>query len=178
MNRSIRRLYAVMAGGFALLMVMLGWWQVVAADDLRDRPGNRQTQQQERLIDRGRILSADGLVLAASRAHRVDGQRVFERLYPHGSLAAHVVGYTSDQRGKTGVENSYNRYLSGSFGSEPILQRLNLKEKKGANVHLWLESEVQEIAEQQLAGQRGAVVALDPRTGAILAMASAPTFSL
>ncbi|MGD9570949.1 MAG: peptidoglycan D,D-transpeptidase FtsI family protein [Thermoleophilia bacterium] len=178
MNRSIRRLYGVLAGGFVLLMVMLGWWQVVAADDLRDRPGNRQTLQQERLIDRGRILSADGLVLAASRAHRVDGQRVFERLYPQGSLAAHVVGYTSDERGKTGVENSYNRYLSGSFGSEPILQRLNLKEKRGANVQLSLDSRVQQIAEQQLAGQRGAVVALDPRTGAILAMASAPTYSL
>jgi peptidoglycan glycosyltransferase len=177
-NRSIRRLYLVLAGGFGLLVLMLGWWQVVAAGDLRDRPGNLQTQQAERLIDRGRILSADGRVLAASRARRVDGQQVYQRVYPQGSLAAHVIGYTSDQRGKTGVESTYNRYLSGSFGTEPLLQRLNLKEKRGANVQLSIDTRVQEAAEQGLAGQRGAVVALDPRTGAVLAMASSPTFDL
>jgi penicillin-binding protein A len=177
-NRSIRRLYMTLAAGFGLLLLMLGWWQVVAAGDLRDRPGNLQTQQAERLIDRGRILSSDGKVLAASRATRVDGQRVFERLYPQGSLAAHVVGYTSDSRGKTGVESTYNRYLAGSFGTEPLLQRLGAKEKRGADVILSLDTRVQQIAEQELAGQRGAVVALDPRTGAVLAMASAPTFDL
>lgn len=178
MNRSIRRLYLTLAGGFGLLVLMLGWWQVVAADGLRDRPGNLQTQQAERLVDRGRILSADGRVLAASRARRVDGQRVYERLYPQGSLAAHVVGYTSDRQGKTGVESTYNRYLAGSFGTEPLLQRFNLSEKQGANVRLSIDTRVQEVAEQELAGQRGAVVALDPRTGAVLAMASAPTFDL
>ena len=75
-----------------LLVLMLGWWQVVEASDLRDRPGNLQTLQQERTIDRGRILSADGRVLAASRAVRVEGRRVYERIYPHGSLAAHAIG--------------------------------------------------------------------------------------
>lgn len=178
MNRSIRRLYLALAGGFGLLVLMLGWWQVVAADGLRDRPGNLQTRQAERLIDRGRILSADGLVLAASRARRVDGQRVFERLYPQGRLAAHVVGYTSDDRGRTGVESTYNRFLSGSFGTEPLLQRLNLSEKRGANVQLSIDSRVQAVAEGELAGGPGAVVALDPRTGAVLAMASSPTFDL
>lgn len=178
MNRSIRRLYLTLAGGFGLLLLMLGWWQVVAADGLRDRPGNLQTQQAERLIDRGRILTADRKVLAASRARRIDGQRVFERLYPQGTLAAHVVGYTSDERGKTGVESTYNRFLAGSFGTEPLLQRLNLKEKRGADVVLSIDSRVQAVAEEQLAGKRGAVVALDPQTGAVLAMASAPTFSL
>jgi peptidoglycan glycosyltransferase len=177
-NRSIRRLYMTLAGGFGLLLLMLGWWQVVAADDLRDRPGNLQTQQAERLIDRGRILSSDGKVLAASRARRVDGQRVFERLYPQGSLASHVVGYTSDSRGKTGIESTYNRYLAGSFGTEPLLQRLSLKEKRGADVVLSLDTRVQQVAEDQLAGKRGAVVVLDPRTGEVLAMASSPTFDL
>lgn len=178
MNRSIRRLYAVLAGGFGLLVLMLGWWQVVAADGLRDRPGNLQTQQQERLIDRGRIVSADGQVLADTVARQVDGQRVYERRYPRGSLAAHAVGYTSDSRGKTGLEDTYNRYLSGSFGTEPLLQRFNLREKRGANLHISIDTRVQQVAEEQLAGQRGAVVALDPRTGAVIALASSPTFSL
>jgi peptidoglycan glycosyltransferase len=177
-NRSIRRLYLVLAGGFGLLVLMLGWWQVVAADDLKDRPGNQQTLEAERLIDRGRILSADGKVLAASRAVRVRGRRVFERLYPQGSLAAHAIGYTSSDRGRTGIESTYNRYLSGSFGTEPLLQRLNLKEKRGADVTLSLDTRIQQAAEEGLAGRRGAVVAIDPRTGEILALASFPAFDL
>jgi peptidoglycan glycosyltransferase len=177
-NRSIRRLYLVLAGGFGLLLLMLGWWQVVAAEDLRDRPGNTQTLQAERLIDRGRIISADGRILAASRAVRVSGQRVYERLYPQGSLAAHAVGYSSADLGRTGIEGTYNRYLSGSFGTEPLLQRLNLKEKRGADVELSLDTRIQRVAEEALAGRRGAVVALDPRTGEILALASSPSFDL
>lgn len=178
MNRSIRRLYLVLAGGFGLLVLMLGWWQVVAADNLKDRPGNTQSLQAERLIDRGRILSADGKVLAASRAVRVRGQRVYERLYPQGSLAAHAIGYASSSQGRTGIESTYNRYLSGSFGTEPLLQRLNLKEKRGADVTLSLDTRIQRAAEEGLDGRRGAVVAIDPRTGEILALASYPTFDL
>lgn len=178
MNRSIRRLYLTLAGGFVLLVLMLGWWQVVAANSLKDHPDNLQAAQAERLIDRGRIVSADGKVLAASRARRIKGQRVFERLYPQGSLAANAVGYVSDSRGKTGIEDSYNRYLTGSFGTEPLLQRLNLKEKRGADVHLSIDSRVQTAAELGLAGRVGAAVAYDPATGQVLAMASSPTFDL
>lgn len=178
MNRSIRRLYLTLAAGFGLLVLMLGWWQVVAAGDLRDRPGNIQTAQAERLIDRGRILSADGRVLAASRARRIKGQRVFERLYPQGTLAAHAVGYVSDSAGKTGIESTYNRYLSGSFGTEPLLQRLSLKEKRGADVRLSLDTRVQRAAEQAMAGYAGAAVAFDPTTGEVLALALTPGFDL
>jgi peptidoglycan glycosyltransferase len=158
-------------------MLMLGWWQVVAADGLKDRPGNEQTAQAERLVDRGRILSADGKVLAASRAVRIKGQKVFERLYPQGDLAAQTIGYIS-ANGNTGLEETYNRYLSGSFGAEPLLQRLNLSEKEGANVQVGLDTRVQAVAQEQLASGPGAVVALEPRTGRVIAMASSPTFDL
>ena len=178
MNRSIRRLYLTLAGGFALLLLMLGYWQVVDASELRDRPGNPQTLQAEKLIDRGKIISADGQVLATTRARRVNGQKVFERVYPHGTLAPHVVGYSSEREGKTGIEATYNRYLTGSFGTEPLLQRLNLKEKAGADVRLSLDTRVQEVAEEALGDQRGAVVAIDPRTGQVIAMASNPGFDL
>lgn len=177
MNRSIRRLYLTLAGLFGALILMLGWWQVVDAQSLKDHSGNQQVAQAEKLIDRGRILSADGKVLAVSRPKRVGGQKEFLRYYPRGSMAAHVVGY--DTAGtKTGVEKTYNRYLSGSFGTEPLLQRLNLKEKRGADVRLSIDTRVQKVAEDGLAGKTGAVVALDPRTGAVRALASSPTFSL
>jgi peptidoglycan glycosyltransferase len=176
-NRSIRRLYLTLAAGFGLLMLMLGYWQVVAADGLKDRPGNEQTAQAERLVDRGRIVSADGKVMAASRAVRVKGQKVFERLYPQGDLAAQTIGYTS-AGAKTGLERTYDRYLSGSFGTQPLLQRLNLSEKEGANVHIGLDTRVQAVAQEQLSGGPGAAVALEPRTGKVIAMASSPTFDL
>ena len=175
MNRSIRRLYLTLSGGFLLLVLLLGYWQMIAAGSLNDREGNLQTAQRERLIDRGRIISADGKILAASRARRVQGQRVYQRLYPQGALAAHAVGY-ANIGSKTGLEAEYDRYLSGSFGAEPILQRLNLHEKEGANLHVTLDTRVQQVAVDGLAGLKGAVVALNPRTGAILALASSPTF--
>jgi peptidoglycan glycosyltransferase len=176
-NRSIRRLYLTLAAGFGLLMLMLGYWQVVAADGLKDRPGNEQTAQAQRLVDRGRIVSADGKIMAASRAVRVKGQKVFERLYPQGDLAAQTIGYTS-AGATTGLERTYDRYLSGSFGTEPLLQRLNLSEKEGANVHIGLDTRVQTVAQEQLSSGPGAVVALEPRTGKVIAMASSPTFDL
>lgn len=178
MNRSLRRLYIATAIGFGFLILMLGYWQVVAADGLDEREGNPYRAQRERLIDRGRILSADGVVLATSRARRVKGQKVFARVYPQGTLAPHVVGYASPKEGKTGLESVYNRFLSGSYGTEPLLQRLNLKEKRGADLHLTLDSRVQRAAIEGLAGRTGAVVALDPRTGAVLAMVSQPGFDL
>lgn len=178
MNRSLRRLYLGTAIGFGLLILMLGYWQVVAAGGLNDRAGNPYRAQRERLIDRGRIVSADGVVLARSRARRVKGQKVFTRVYPDGALAPHVVGYASPQQGKTGLESVYNRFLSGSYGTEPLLQRVNLREKRGADVRITLDTRVQRAALEGLGDRTGAVVALDPRTGAVLAMASRPGFDL
>ena len=102
-------------------------------------------------------------MLAASRARRIKGQRVFERLYPQGTLAAHAVGYVSDSAGKTGIESTYNRYLSGSFGTEPLLQRLSLKEKRGADVRLSLDTRVQRGGRAgDWPATPGAAVAFDP----------------
>jgi peptidoglycan glycosyltransferase len=177
-NRSLRRLYLATAACFGLLILMLGYWQVVAADGLNKRNGNPFRLQREQLVDRGRIVSADGVVLADSRAKRVKGQKVFRRVYPRGTLAPHVVGYASPNEGKTGLESTYDSFLSGSYGIEPLLERLNVKEKQGAELRITLDTRVQQAAIDGLAGRTGAVVALDPRTGAVLAMASLPGFNL
>ena len=178
MNRSIRHLYLAVVCGFALLAGFLGWWQVLAADNLEAKRGNPYVAEKERRIDRGRIISADGQVLAASRAVNVRGEKVYRRIYPQGDLAPHVVGYASPALGRTGIEASYNRYLAGSYGTEPLLRRLNLTDKRGADVQLTLDTRVQRAAVDALAGRAGAVVAVNPRTGAVLAMASSPTFDL
>jgi peptidoglycan glycosyltransferase len=129
-NRSIRRLYLSTAVGFVLLIALLGWWQVVRANSLGQEPNNPQTVQRDRLVDRGRIISADGVVLARSRKARVQGRDVFVRVYPHGSLAPHVVGYVSETQGKTGLEAQWDRYLGGSYGTEPLLQLIKVREKQ------------------------------------------------
>ena len=178
MNRSIRNMFLTVAGGFVLLMGMLGYWQVVASGSLGDRADNPYTQEHQREVDRGRIISADGVTLALSRPVRVKGKREFQRVYPQGGLAPHVIGYASPERGATGLEAEYNRYLAGSYGTEPLLQRLRLREKRGADVHITLDTRVQQQAVSSLGARPGAVVAINPKTGAVLAIASAPTFDL
>jgi peptidoglycan glycosyltransferase len=177
-NQSIKRVYLACAAGFVALAVLLGYWQVVAADDLNDRPSNQQALQRELRIDRGTITTSDGAELARSAPRRVDGITEFRRVYSNGALAPHVVGYSNQREGRTGVESSYNRYLGGSYADQPILDRLRRGTKRGANVTLTIDSRVQQAAVDALAGQRGAIVAIAPDTGAVLAMASAPAFDL
>lgn len=180
MNRSIQRLYAAAIVAFALLAVFLAWWQVVRASTLAERNDNPYFYERERKVDRGRIITADGTILARSVPVKEGAQTVYRRVYPNGTLAPHVVGYATPQLGQSGVEAEMNRYLGGSYGAQPLLERLNLDTKEGADVHLTLRRRVQEAANAGLAetGRPGAVVALNPKSGAVIAMASNPSFDL
>lgn len=178
MNRSIRALYLTLAVGFAVLVVMLGYWQVVAAGELDERADNPYRLEQQRLVDRGRIISADKIILAESVMYREKGKKYYRRYYPQGSLAAQVVGYATPQQGATGLEQQYNRYLAGSYGTGAILDRLRQETKDGADIRLTLDTRVQKTAEALLSGRRGAVVAIEPKTGKVLALASSPAFDL
>ena len=178
MNRSIRTLYIALASAFALLVVMLGYWQVVAADGLDERADNPYKLEKQRLVDRGRIISADKIVLAESVAYREKGKKYYRRYYPQGALASQVVGYATPQQGATGLEQQYNRYLAGSYGTGAILDRLREETKDGADIRLTLDTRVQKTAEALLSGRKGAVVAIQPKTGKVLAVASSPTFDL
>lgn len=178
MNQSLRRVYLACAAGFAALILLLGYWQVVAAGGLNDRPNNRQALERELRIDRGTIATRDGVVLARSAPRRVDGITEFHRAYENGGLAPHVVGYSNQTEGRTGLEDSYDSYLAGGYADQPILERLRRDTRRGASLTLTLDSRVQQAAVDALSGQRGAIVAIAPDTGAVLAMASAPSFDL
>ncbi len=178
MNRSIRRLYLALAAGFGLLLLMLGYWQVVAAGGLNERADNPYRFEKQRLVDRGRIISADKVVMAESVAYTQKGKKYYKRYYPQGALAAQVIGYATPQQGSTGLESQYNQFLAGSYGAGAILDKLREPSKKGADIRLTLDTRVQKTAEAMLQGNRGAVVALDPRTGQVLALASSPGFDL
>lgn len=126
------------------------------------------------------------------------------RYYPHGELFAHVIGYVgriNDKElksinkdlyagtnliGKIGVENSYEDLLHGVPGNESVeadahgnvLRHLGRKEPvRGNDLYLSLDYGLQTVASEQLAGRRGAIVAMDPRTGEILALVSSPSFN-
>ncbi|QYG91052.1 penicillin-binding protein 2 [Iamia sp. SCSIO 61187] len=176
MDRQIKKLGIALAVCFGILFAQLNYIQFWAADSINDRPGNSRQEQRQFNQPRGDILSADGVVLATSEAQ---GEGfAFRRLYPEGELFGPVTGYYSFNLGLTGVEASYDEDLSGS-NPELDLQRLSDlfdERERFGNVELTLSAAVQRIATEQLGGREGSVVALDPRTGAIDAMVSFPSF--
>jgi len=160
----------------AALITNLTYIQVVRADDLQNMRNNNHTIAKSEHIQRGAILTSDGVTLAESVAQE-DGTYV--RSYPQGSLAAHTVGYLSTQYGATGVEARANDILTGhaDFSTwQNALMSLAGVQTPGSSVVLTLNSQMQRAAEQALAGYTGAIVVLDPTTGAVLAKASTPSY--
>ena len=161
---------------FAVLIGNITYIQVIKASEYQDMPSNNHTINKARYIKRGSIITADGLTLAES-IQQADG--TYARSYPNGNLAAHVVGYYSQQYGTMGIENTQNDTLTGSKDYSSWQNALNSLagiSEPGNSVQLTIDSRIQRAAEQALAGRVGAIVALDPRNGAVLAWASAPTF--
>lgn len=161
---------------FAVLIGNLTYIQVFKAAEYQDMPSNNHTITKARYIKRGSIITADGLTLAES-IQQEDGTYV--RSYPNGNLAAHAVGYYSQQYGSSGVESSQDKTLTGSKDYSSWQNALNSLAgitEPGNSVQLTIDSCIQQAAEQALAGRKGAIVVLDPRTGAVLAWASAPAY--
>lgn len=161
---------------FAVLIGNITYIQVIKASEYQDMPSNNHTINKARFIKRGSIITADGLTLAES-IQQADG--TYARSYPNGNLAAHVVGYYSQQYGTMGIENTQNDTLTGSKDYSSWQNALNSLagiSEPGNSVQLTIDSRIQRAAEQALVGRVGAIVALDPRSGAVLAWASAPTF--
>jgi penicillin-binding protein A len=177
-NRPIIRLYGLVAVLFALLVAFTSRWTIFEASSLRgNRLNARRLLEQER-IDRGRILAGDGTVLARS----VRGpEGTYERTYPTGEEFAHAVGYSYiyPDLGETGIERFRNAALNGETGTnlQTILDQLQGRKPQGEEVVTTLYPPAQRAAIAALAGHRGAVVALDPRSGAVEVMASTPGFN-
>ena len=173
MNRAIARLFIVGVILMVALMVNVAWIQVFHAAALRAAPENHRVIAQQLRVQRGLILGFDGSVIAGDR--QISG--FYYRTYPQGPIASQIVGYDSVRYGQAGIEASMNTYLSGAdVGTSGLIDRLLGRHSPGANVRLTIVPAVQKVAQSALGGQTGAIVALDPRTGAIIAAASAPSF--
>ena len=157
---------------FALLVANLTMIMVVQADYYQNMPGNNHSLAKEARTERGTISTYDGVVLAQS-VPTEDG--TFERVY----LASQVVGYSSARFGTSGIEQAYNDTLKGkeNFASwTDVLNSFAGIGGAGNDVALPLNSKIQQAAQDALAGRTGACVVMDPDTGAVLAMASSPTY--
>lgn len=176
MDRQIRRLGAFLMLLFCALFVQLNYIQVFRADDLNVRPGNSRPIDQAFSRPRGFVTTADGVVLA--RSVPVDSRYEFQRVFPEGELYAHLTGYFNYQFGATGVEQAYNTELSGRAPNQQVksIGDLFVETDRTGNVRLTIRSDVQAAARAALGEQRGTVVALDPRTGGLLALWSWPSF--
>ena len=175
MNRPIIRLYGLVVVLFALLVAFTSRWTIFEASSLRANPLNARTLLEQERIARGPILAADGTVLARS-LHGSEG--AYERTYPTGEEFAHAIGYSFINAGNTGLERFRNPELDGRNGTnlQTILDQLQGKKPKGDKILTTLDPAAQRVANEALAGRRGAVVALDPRTGAVKVMAATPGF--
>jgi peptidoglycan glycosyltransferase len=176
-NAPLRRVAISVLVLFTLLIVNVNIIQVVRAGDLRENSRNTRILADEFDRERGSIV-VDGNEIALSVP--TDGRLRYLRQYPQGELYAPVTGYYSALvYGNTGLEEAENDVLSGS---DPRLTLFRLgdlftgRDPAGGNIELTLQPAVQQAAMEGLAGVTGAVVALDPRTGAVLALASTPSY--
>lgn len=160
------------------LIANLTYIQVIRANYYHDLPTNNHTIAKTSAVKRGAIISSDGVSYAES-VLGADGN--YTRSYPQGSVAAHTIGYLSTQYGASGIEAALNSTLVGKADYSSwtnALYSLAGIHTPGSSVVLTLNSQMQKAAENALNGYRGAIVILNPSTGAVLAKASNPSFDL
>jgi penicillin-binding protein A len=174
-NRPILRLYGFVALLFALLVAFTSRWTVFDASSLRANHLNARTLLEQQRIHRGPIVAADGTVLARSV---VRGEGIYERRYPRGGEFANAVGYYFTTLGSSGLEAFRNGPLTGQTGTgvQNILDQLQGRKPSGDKVITTLDPRAQDVANAALAGHKGAIVALDPSSGAVRVMASSPSY--
>ena len=176
MNAPVLRLYVLVVLLFALLIAFTSRWTVFEAEALRENTLNRRELLEEQKIRRGTIRSADGALLARSVRERGD---VFTRRYPTADLFAHAIGYSYTTIGRAGLERSRNDELTGQRAElVTALESILGRAQEGDDVRTTLNTEAQQAAVEALrdSGHKGALVALDVKTGGVLAMASDPSY--
>ncbi|NRQ31574.1 penicillin-binding protein 2 [Nonomuraea sp. NN258] len=178
MNSTLKRAAVACLTLFALLMINVNVLQAVNADKYREDPRNRRNYFDRYAVERGRI-TAGGKIIAES-VETKDPKFKFVRKYHDGRLYAHVTGFFSPESASQ-IEGAKNKLLDGSSPDLLLRRSIDLftgEPTRGANVEVTINPKVQKAAYDALrgSGKRGAVVALEPKTGAILAMVSLPTY--
>jgi peptidoglycan glycosyltransferase len=177
-NRQIRIVALIALVLFGVAFVNLNWVQLVNAQHLANNPANVRVILKEYAIARGPILSADEKTVAQSVKTPTETLK-YLRTYPEGPTYAHVSGYYSYVYGRAQLEARYNKDLTGQGGGltmQSLSDQLLGGTMQGNTVVSTINDQLQKTAAQALGSHKGAVVALDPTTGAILAMVSSPSY--
>ena len=181
MNRALRRISIAVLVMFLLLLININYLQGFEPASLASKPGNsRAFYAAQNQYQRGSIVTSDGVTIAASKPSSSNDSIKYQRVYPLGPEYAPVTGYDT-LYSQTGIEAAENSLLSGNDSALDVRKVIDLitgKTTKGATVQVTINSEAQAAAYDALKtlGKPGGVVALNPKTGAILAMASYPSF--
>lgn len=176
MDRSIRRVGVFLMLLFCALFAQLNYIQVLDAPQLNEKPGNSRPVDEAFAKPRGTVTTADGVILA--RSIPIDTKKKYQREFPEGELYAQITGYFNYSFGATGLESAYNSELAGRTPEQQVQDVSDLFKDRdhSGNLKLTVRSDVQKAARDALGEQRGSVVAIDPRTGGVLALWSYPSF--
>jgi penicillin-binding protein A len=177
-NRQIVKLFGFIVVLFGILVGFTSYWSVFDAEALKEEDANKRPLLEQQQVPRGRILAADGTVIAKSVAKGRGSGKRYVRRYPEGALFGHPIGYSFVQYGDTEFEQFHNEELVGE-GSEfsSIVDELLGERQEGNDIVTNIDTEAQRVALADLEEQGfGAVVAIEPSTGAVKVMASNASF--
>ncbi len=179
MKRSKKRivaLFGIIMALFLGLALYLTYFQIVEAESYRNNSINMRNWVDETQFGRGIFLDRNDHEIIVREQN---GEGSFVRYSQHPHMYAHIIGYNSVTYGKTGLESSYNTYLL-NLQDNPISQLRGqiLDRGLGNDVKLTIDNELQYLAYNLLSGHKGSIVALDPKTGEVLAMVSMPSFNM
>ncbi|HZK10112.1 MAG TPA: penicillin-binding protein 2 [Clostridia bacterium] len=172
--KRIRLLLIIVMIVFIAVSLYLVYFQLFQAKDLNNHSANSRNYLDETSITRGKIYDERGELLAYSLEEETK-RRISE--YPYSF--AHIIGYSSTDHGKSGLESSYNAQLIGLNEDDPLglVKDFLGKKGRGNDLYLTINSELQSYIYSMLEGHRGAIVVMDPASGALHSLVSSPSFN-
>ncbi|MDQ3406311.1 MAG: penicillin-binding protein 2 [Actinomycetota bacterium] len=183
MNTPLRRVGLAMLGMIILLLANATYIQIIKADDYRKDARNQRVLLEEYSRERGKIIARtpNGQIQMLATVSPTNDRLRYLRQYTNGPLYAPVTGYYSVRYGAGGLERAEDEILNGSDDRLFVRRLSDLitgRDPRGGNVELTINPNVQQAAYQAMEKQgfAGSVVALDPKTGAILGMVSTPSY--
>jgi len=177
-NRQIVKLFGLIVALFAVLVGFTSYWSVFDAEALKEEDANKRPLLEQQQIKRGRILAADGTVIARSLPKGKGAALRYVRRYPEGPLFGHPIGYSFVQQGDSEFEQFHNDELVGNDSEfTSILDELRGRRQEGNDIVTNLDASAQAVALEDLAAVGfGAVVAIEPQSGRVRVLASNPPY--
>jgi peptidoglycan glycosyltransferase len=176
-NKQIRRVALIAMVMFALLLANGTYMMIFRQSSLAAQPQNRRVRDAEFAQNRGAILAAGKTEIAKTVPAK--DRFKYQRVYPEGKLYAPITGFYSYDRASSALESTYNAQLSGTDDALFVRRLIDMatnRTPEGASVQTTIVPKIQKAATDALGNQKGAVVALDPKTGAVLALVTSPTY--